>query len=386
MNFRILLTLPSLFLTALLVSAQICAPNQSNTCGNQNYTSIISTSAPYNCHQYVRAAVVKGWVNMSSGQPTVSNSSILGLPSSKIKNDEKWIQVSSSNADAVVPEGGGTDHSAVLLNGGWNYVHGGVGDFASTPSAGSYLYKHSHATYSTTTCDFDMYAYMPNFAKSGSTATMIDGQTRTFSITGLPSFVSLDWEEGPYLDVIGSSTGSSFKVKANCGASSSSTWVKGKLSTDCITKEFVWNFTLSCCSGTINNSTLYTVNSVSQYSNQVIMDSYPRSWIKTSGNVVSWSTAQSGRILNFNINQGSSVSFSTNGCNLTFYRSYGGWGFMRSDNLGSKTDHSIEVYDMVSQTRQKLVGSFTEEDVIMSLDPGLYVISINGKKKKVFVK
>jgi hypothetical protein len=96
-------------------------------CNNGTGSDIYTKQADYNCHQYVKAALIGGYVDLTAGKPTSNEGNYESLYTPyTIANDQNFIQVcSKSDANAVVPVGQGADHSAIIRNNGI---------FASTPN------------------------------------------------------------------------------------------------------------------------------------------------------------------------------------------------------------------------------------------------------------
>lgn len=138
MNLKNLITIFLLLVTSIIDSFSQC----NNGTGSDIYTK----QSNYNCHQFVRAALIGNYVNFTTGIPISNESQYTSLYStSTIAADQNFIRVcSSSNARAVVPVGNGADHSSIILDNGI---------FASTPNGSTdYIYTHQNPRTFTTAC------------------------------------------------------------------------------------------------------------------------------------------------------------------------------------------------------------------------------------------
>lgn len=121
-------------------------------CNNGTGSNIYTKQASYNCHQYVRAALIGNYVNLTTGVPVSNENQFTSLYSTgTITTDQNFIRVcSSSDAKAVVPVGNGADHSSIILNNGI---------FSSTPNGSTqYIYTHQNPRTFTTACSEEYYA------------------------------------------------------------------------------------------------------------------------------------------------------------------------------------------------------------------------------------
>ena len=360
-------------------------------------TPPIESYAPYNCNQYVRAGVIEGLIDLSDGhlKSGVSANYIKNnVTASAIHNDNMWIEVPQQYGQAISTHA--ADHSALILAESSSYPFA----FASTPGYSSPLYSHSFPSAGSGSCGYDYYAYMDGLSYSGSTSSMSDGVTRQFRFYNKPSYVTITWQVGPGLTITGGGNGHTYiNVKATCGSNNVSSYVRGVLSTSCTNsssqRTFSKNFTVNkCpvdCGGTINGSTLYTFNYVSQSVNHIDMNNNQSwTWVKNSGSVNYWYTQNSGRDVYFSLNPGGYVAFSawTSGCNnsYSFSRSYYGNQLLDSpEELPVQVEYNI--YDMASGvTSSGKVPQKDLENIKKGLPPGLYVITIGDKKEKVLVQ
>ena len=358
-------------------------------CGNPTGNVIAGTATNYNCHQYVRAALVKNWVNMSTGYP--SNQSLIpGLSNSTIEADNDFIKVCDRSQAKLVSmnhNDHNADHSAIVLNGG--FYSNDYGDFASTPGTGTPVYRHGHARTSTTACSHSFFTTTTSVIISGS-SYISPGTIHTYTVTGLPSFMSVTWQPVPsHLQFI-SSTATSITVK---GLSSGSGAIKLNLSTACSSFSPVKEKSVTVaadCNGTLNGNQLNTFNYVGYGSaNTVEMNAPVWTWVKTSGTTSYWYTGSSGKYLYFAVPSGC-VTFNAynSSCNIT--RTFCASGsYSSSIQLAPMgEDVEYEVINIVTGKPEKS-GLITDpgdtQAILEGLPAGFYVISVNGNRKKVVV-
>jgi hypothetical protein len=185
-------------------------------CPNSNGNSIHTKLYDYGCYQYVRAALLGGYVNMSTGIPT-NESVFTNYPNVTIQSDQNFIQVcSKTDAKAVVPVGGGAGHNAIILNNGL---------FASTPNSGPSapdVHSHQSPRAFTSACSEEYYAAIPDIAISGITAVN-QGTQFTLTLTNngqpLPSYLQLSDEywtfnSNYFIEVVSSTTATSITLIA----------------------------------------------------------------------------------------------------------------------------------------------------------------------------
>lgn len=162
-------------------------------CNNGTGSVIYTKQATYNCHQYVKAALIGGYVDLSTGDPISNEAQYESLYTPyTIANDQNFIQVcSKSDANAVVPVGQGADHSAIIRN---------DGIFASTPNGqgSDYIYTHQNPRTFTTACNQEWYSAIPDIKISGPSAVN-QGSNITLTLTNngqpFPSFLQLHKDE-----------------------------------------------------------------------------------------------------------------------------------------------------------------------------------------------
>ena len=381
-------------------------------CFSPGDDGILDHTTDYICHEYVRAALINGWVDMDTGVPhpgeTIKNAS-----DKAIKISDDFIKVGSQAYAKAASVNGGQDHSFLVLNGGWYTTT--LGDFAATPGFGAKTYKHSHVAYSTNECSYDMYGVTKDFSISGS-STVQEGQTVTFTLNyantdGLDSQISnVIWVVNTnYLEILSfNNTSVTVRGKCNSGVSGSyPAYVHAKLETSAMnsgdhrpvirTTTYVQCVNTVDCGGTLNGGPLYTVNFVDDNTNYVVdMNQGSYNWTKTSGNA-SWYTSNNNNKLHFNIPFGSATFTATRtGCNLTF-TFYA--GFMPPEQVGSDGDRLTLSPELTGTMNYKIIDLATGKEVrngcthngeqttlMKGLPPGNYVLNLGGKKKKISVK
>ena len=362
----------------------------SQSCTNPTGSVISGTYTNYNCHQYVKAALVKGWVNMNSGYPS-NQSSISNLSSATIETDNNFIRVCNNyeaKAISMNISQNNADHSAVVLNGGmYSYDYGNL---ASTPGFGSQVYTHGHARSFTNACSHKFYSTTSNVSISGPSSVSI-GATATYTLSA-PSNISADhWGVNTsYFDIL-SSNSTSVTVKAKSSAGSG--YVKVYLRTSCMSSgEFKPSkqktvSVIADCTGTLNGGALYTYNNVSSgASNTVAMNMSSWTWVKTSGSPSYWYTGSGGKYMYFSLSSGCATFNAYNSsCNLTFtFCAYGGYA-MQYDGEEQLEYH---VHNLLTNqlARKGTAAPADEPEMLKDLPAGLYVLSIGDTKKKVLIK
>lgn len=333
--------------------------------------------AQYFCHQYVKAALIGNFIDMTDGKPkpTANESQFATLyPNATIAGDPDFIRVCSVNdAKAVCPSPGGDTgfHSAIILNNGI---------FASTPNASSnWIYYHQGPRAFTTAClgEEQYFAPIPNIQISGNSGTN-QGMTITLTLSNngqpFPSYIQLNennWifnETGNYFARI-SSTSTSITLKANNITGLSD--VKYRLSTGCNGDNFFRVKTVQIvpnCTGTLNGGALNTFNMVPTGPNQVVMYLNSWTWVRTSG-LASWSTSNGGKNMTFTISSGCSTFNAYNAsCNLTFT-------FCKGSSFSSYTVMDMKTLKVIKE------GTVEDDDInalLNELPPGSYVINVDG--------
>jgi len=353
-----------------------CLFDSLGQCPNDNGFSIIHTKpsgANYNCHQYVRAALLGiNYVSLNTGVPISNESQFATLYSFyTIATDQDFIRVCLSDAKAVVPVGNGADHSAIILNNGI---------FASTPNGSTqHVYSHENARTFTTACSQEYYAPIPQIAISGTSATNQGAQfTLTLTNNGqpFPSFIQLadirwSFNTNYFTEVLGTKTATSITLTANNVTGYSD--VKYKLKTDCNGDDFFRTKTIQVlpnCTGTLNGGSLYTFNYVPSRSNQVVMFLNSWTWVKTSGNA-SWSTSNGGKNMTFTVSSGCATFNAYNSsCNLTFT-------FCKSSSFRSYIVMDMKTLKVI---KEGTIENLEEINALLNeLPSGGYVVNIDGK-------
>jgi hypothetical protein len=401
---KTLLTMLLLFIALTGLKAQIILPPPGGGSCNTGITgNIIDHTTSYNCNQYVRAAIIQGSVNMTSGVPN-SPGTLSSLNQYAIASSDDFIRVCNKNdADAMAADG--FDHSLVMLNGGFYNSSGTLGDFASTPGFGSKLYEHSTPGHGTSVCDddYNFYAKTTDMYISGSSTFNIYGNN-TYNLVNKPSYVnSVNWVFDTNIFEVVSQSSTQLVLKEKCDSdysNVSNSLIYAELSTSCLTadggykpkiKKYVTtNYSSSSCTGTLNCGSLYTFNSVSAgATNYINMNADSWTWVKTQGSA-SYTVSDGGKNLQFSVPSGSATFNAYNSsCNLTFTFS-AGYGYAPNMEF-TLEDQVIRSYSVVSLSSYKVVrdGTFTgkegKKEVTRGLPRGFYAVTIDGKTKKVFV-
>jgi hypothetical protein len=298
----------------------------------------------YVCHDYVRAALEKQWVDLNTGSPTTSSSQFSSIGGGAIATDSKYVFVPVTFAyDVVTYHTQWTDHSVLKLRNSnlfaakWNTL---PLYWLKDPS----YYQGSYLT------DPKYLVYVGN--PSPLSASLVTDQQLTFSINRVNGLSYL-WTYDPfYFSLVGGNVSSeTITLAAKCPGGNTNVTVK------------IWYpglterlFTIpvaisqDCeCKGTyqINGSgtayPLYTVNSVS--GSPIITTLYGGAnvvytWTKTSGSPISWysyGTGNKNLYVALNKNTSASFRFTSSNCNrsITFYR---GSSLMVSKSLSTHYD------------------------------------------------
>jgi hypothetical protein len=342
-------------------------------CDNGQGSDIYDKQADYSCHQYVKAALLNDWVNLSTGIPTHDESDFLGF-SGDVASDENFIRVcSKSDAGAVVPVGASAYHSAIILNNGF---------FVSSPNNDvKNLYQHQNPRTFTSACNEEWYAAIPDIKISGSSGVN-QGMNITLTLTNdgqpFPSYLQLDknkwgFNSDYFTRDSYSSTSLTLKAKNNTGSSE----IEYTLLTGCNgsglkrTKSIQ---VLPNCTGTLNGGPLYTFNMVSGGQNQVEMYLNSWTWVKTSGNA-SWSTINGGKNMSFTISSGCATFNAYNAsCNqsFTFCKTYSMsyYAVIDAKTLSVIQEGSIEDLEEVSK-------------FLAELPAGSYIINMDGNTTRM---
>ncbi len=363
-------------LPLLMVTMSAANVNFKRRCLNPpgTYLHTKPVNKDYNCYQYTRAALIKGYVNMASGVPSSSEEDFFGTyTETTIIEDQDFIRVCSlSQAKAVAFLEAG--HSVIKLNDGrFAFTFDNYPDVETSffPDAGSLA------------CDGDEQYYdaIPNIAISGGTQVN-QGQNITLTLTNggqaLPSYLqlsSLNWSfnSSQFQEISKTSTSVTLKAKDVTGNFN----VIYNLFTGCNANA---NFrtksvqVLPNCTGTLNQGPLYTFNTVSGGTNQVEMYLSSWTWVKTSGNA-SWSTSNGGKNMSFSISSGCSTFNAYNAsCNLTFT-------FCKYSSLIGGDNNMFVVFDLINSKVVKEGQLENEEDnesILDGLPQGHYVVYLNG--------
>ncbi len=303
-------------------------------CTVNNGGPVYPKTGTYNCHQYVRGALVLGQVNLTTGEPQAvdfANSQPGGVPAQSqftIQGDPNFIRVCSpADAKAVAHLPTGTDHSTLMINGAYAYSFPG----------GTHIYTHFSPLNYSGACDYEYYAAIPDVQIQGPVKegnnyrfTLQNKSNYSFILTDnlrwsypTASFNLVDRTDTqlvitPKAGVSGNfSVSASLKTTANTG--SCNLGVNGIEPATSYVPTRTKSFTVSPdCAGTLDNGPLYTFNTVTRnVQHKVVMNANSWTWVKTSGNAT-WYTAAGGKEMYFNISSGS-ATFNAygSGCNIT---------------------------------------------------------------------
>jgi hypothetical protein len=311
-------------------------PNPPSNCQNGTSNDIILANTPFNCHQYVKAALLgNSWdpyVDLSNGNLIKSASSIDNdFTTGAIELDSRFVRVCTKAQARIVEMNhalNNADHSALILNGGMSSCQSGY--FASTPGSGSNLTRHGNPRLGTDACSFQLYAVTPSAPISWTPMSLGGSTTLTVNVSNIPGYLHWEWilplpsfmtlnsgtATSTSLNVTMNNFGSGqigIKIWSDCGSSSISANGLGK-------RMVTVNFNPDC-SGTINGSQLNTFNTVCPVANNVNMNyGLSWTWVKTQGNPSSWSIGGSphGDQLNFSLSSGCVTFNGWNAyCNIT---------------------------------------------------------------------
>lgn len=378
-------------LLILLIGVLLVMPDYSNAqCTNPNGDVITGSLSNYNCHQYVRAALINNWVNLDDGTPNpIHESSIQGtVATGPIETDDNFIRV-CSNEHAKAISTVGFSHSAIVRTGG--FVTNDLGYFASTPNTGSQVYRQGHARSFTPSCTHKLYSTTTGITISGPSSINLNA-TQVYTVVGLPSYATVSWQPLPGSLQLISSTATSITVK---GIGSGSGSIQLKLNTSCmdgtdhrpIKSKAVT--VMADCGGTLNGGSLYTFNTVGAGSaNQVIMNASSWTWVKTSGNTSYWYTTSGGKNLFFAVPSGcATFNAYGSGCNLTMtFCAYGGY-MMAQEPATQSIDYKVLDIQSSKVVKEGTLSSSTDSDDPMAgLPAGFYVLVMNGQRKKMVIK
>ncbi len=358
-----------LFLVVLTIES---IGQQQTGCNNGLGSSFHVKQAEYSCHQYVKAALIGGYVNLTTGVPTHPESDFLDFTSLEIPFDQNFIRVcSASVARAVVPVWGSYGHSSLILT---------DGSFASTPNNEVLnIFKHFNPRTFTTACTEEYYAAIPQLVVSG-VSTVNQGTQFTLTLTNngqpFPSFIQLsstNWrinETGNYFsEVPNTRTATSITLIANTLTGNAD--VRYNLVTGCNGDNFFRVKTVQImpnCTGTLNGGALNTFNMVPTGPNQVVMYLSSWTWVRTSG-TASWNTSNGGKNMTFTISSGCSTFNAYNAsCNLTFT-------FCKGSSFSSYTVMDMKTLKVIRE------GKVEDDDInalLNELPTGSYVINVDG--------
>jgi hypothetical protein len=371
----------------------LAAYNGYSQCTNSSGTQFQSKSCTsYNCHQYVRAALIGGYVNMTTGVPS-NECAFSSYSSGNISSgDNNFIRVcNNSEAQAIVPVGNGADHSGIILSGG--FPNGsGFGDFAATPNGSSALFRHGDPESFTTACTHQVYAVIANVIVSGPSG-LNPGTSGTYTIN-LPSYITADanrWSVDPNFFTINSQNNTSITVTAKTGTGGTG-YIRATLTTACVgagfkpVKEKLVSV-LADCGGTINGSQLNTFNTVSSgAANTVSMNASSFTWVKNSGNTNYWYTGSGGKFMYFSISSGcATFNAYGSGCNLT--RTFCASGARQSTHLNNVSNFKVlDLHTGKVQSDGVLADPGDMSSITEKLPPGFYVIYVDGVRKKIVIR
>lgn len=340
-------------------------------CENGEGAKIHVKQADYICHQYVKAALLGGYVNLSTGLPTHTESAFVNFSTVEVANDPDFIRVCSSDAKAVVPIWGQYGHSAILLT---------DGSFASTPSASTdHIFKHTNPRAFTTGCDQKYYAPIPQINISG-VSSVNQGTQFTLTLTNggqpFPSFIQLSdsrWEYNTTHFTFVTKSSTSITLIANSFTGYSE--IKYRLVTGCNGDNFFRTKTIQVlpnCTGTLNGASLNTFNMVSTGPNQVVMHLNSWTWVRTSGSA-SWSTSNGGKNMTFTISSGCSTFNAYNAsCNLTIT-------FCKGSSFSTYTVMDMKTLGVI---KEGMVKDDDMNTILDELPAGNYVINIDGNTSR----
>lgn len=301
------------------------------SCTPMSGSAAYSKTGSYNCHEYVRAALLRDdWVDQY-GEPDAIDFAPY-YSSSTIQSDPNFIRLcSSSYAEAIAHLPQSKDHSALMVTGNvYAYSFPGPGD----------IYKSASALNYGTACDYEYFASIediqitgPTIANNKYTFTLTNKSNHPYILTDASRWTydtskfTLDYSSDTQLVLIpntGISGSHSVSAVLNTNATDNptgacATGVNGYETASTYTPTRSRVFTvLSSCDGELDGSSLYTFNYVSSgVQHHVQMAASNWSWTKTSGNAT-WSTANYGQDMYFTLSYGS-VTFSATrpGCNRT---------------------------------------------------------------------
>uniref|UniRef100_UPI0040482870 hypothetical protein n=2 Tax=Roseivirga sp. TaxID=1964215 RepID=UPI0040482870 len=323
-------------LTNQIQSDKMGFPNQ-NSCPPTTGNGVYDKTGSYNCHEYVRAALIgNNQVNLSTGQPIAVDFGPL-YSHSTIQADDNFIRVCDEiYAEAIAHLPMSKDHSAIKVDGG-KYAY-------SFPAPGKIWISISARNYGTA-CDYEYFASIEDIQIAGpvkignqytftlqnksnhpyilTDASRWSYDVTKFTVSGTPSDTQITL-------VPNSGVNGNYSVSANLNTlatdSPTGDCAKGAIKIETATtytptrsKAF---YIAPDCNGTLNGGALNTFNSVSKFTTHaVVMNEGPWTWVKTSGNAT-WSTSNGGKEMSFSISSGY-VTFNAynSGCNrtMTFY-------------------------------------------------------------------
>ncbi len=369
-------------------------PGGGNACTMLFGSTLFAKTSNFDCHQYVRGALVGALVDLATGnlKSGVSQSSFMSYCTGTIINDNNFIKVCSINdAQAAVPVGHGADHSALRVGTIWACTPG-----ATDPS----VYTESSPLGYTTTCDYEMYACISNITLSGSSAVNIGmDATYTLLVNGsstapLPSYIISEdrWVIDSHFTIT-SRTNRSITIRSATGVTSGTFTdaVKTSFRTSCAVLYPLRKKTVSVmpdCSGTLNGGPLYTFNTAHPSGpNYVVMNQSSWTWVKTQGQA-SYSTGSGGKTMTFTLNSGcSTFNAYGSGCNVNFTFCPGSMRIATEEPLVTIAPpvHKFHVIDI---TGIQIVKEGVTQDpddtktMLEGLPSGVYVINVAGERKK----
>lgn len=388
----------------------------SDDCENTGIVGTVLDNNPnYNCNQYVRAALIHGKVNMDDGKPIGSSSSFSGYNQFAIgeSGSNDFIKIGPAYMDmAKAKAANGWDHALVILNGRFDNPDGTRGDFASTPGFFEKLYGHWKQGHGTSVCEYDFYDTVHSgIGITGATDAYTGVITRyTLDVpSSIPYITGAEWEVDESIFDIIAETDFYIEVrpKNSIPQNVHNTYVRAGLRTaeidneggnkPLIERSINAYFNPFTCSGLINSTQLYTWNIVHYYAtNNITMNTGGWSWTVTSGTTYSWNVSSgpqgSGQNVSFQMPYGCINVMATNGpsnCSQTFtFCAYNSPppSARTENNLTSEIDYKVTRLDNKSLVKTGCIKSTEDESAITrGLPPGMYVITVNGKRKKVKV-
>lgn len=294
-----------------------------STVGNEGTATWLKNSS-YNCHGYVRGALINHRT-AANGMPNAVAAFSVG---NTIQNDPNFIRVcSKSDAQALAQLPIGMDHSALVIGSTYTYA---------TPGPG-YVWVTGMPLHYGTPCDYEYYAAIPDVTITGPVKS---GNNYTFTLNKANhAFITVDagrWTCPTGFSFVGTPTDTQATITPNANTGAGTYSITASIKTSALTGsclkgvngiENATNYiptrtgqvTLAPnCTGTLDGGALNTVNSVTYGTHQVVMNVYPLTWVKTSG-TATWFTGDSGHTVSITLTSGS-ASFHVygSGCDMNY--------------------------------------------------------------------